>query len=195
VCEAVEEVDRALAEAGAQVIEVNIPDLETAYGAATNFMMPEASAFHEKNIRERSGDYDPKVLDRLKIGFFVPATSYIQAQRFRSQWTAQVLREVFGKVDLVLAAATPVPAPLRSAKTIKVNGKEYDARGHLIVLTRHINFLGFPSTGFPSGFSNEGLPLGAQLIGPPLQDHRTIAAVHQLEKTGALRFQYAPFDG
>ena len=195
VCEAIEEVDRALSDAGAQVVEVNIPGLKTAYGAATNFMMPEAAAYHEKNIRERPDDYDPKVLERLKIGFFIPATSYIQAQRFRSQWTAQVLKEVFGKVDLVLAAATPMPAPLRSAKTVTVAGKEYDARGHLIALTRHINFLGFPSTGFPAGISDEGLPLGAQLIGPPLHDHRTLAAVHQLGKAGAVRFQFAPFEG
>ncbi len=195
VVKAIEETARALADAGAQVIEVDIPDLETAYDTATNFMMSEASAIHEKDVRARADDYDPMVLERLLIGFFVPATAYIQAQRFRSQWTARVLKEVFGKVDLVLAAATPMPAPLRSAKTVTIGGKEYAARGHLIALTRHINFLGFPATSFPAGFSGEGLPLGAQLIGPPLHDHKTIAAAHQLEKTGAVRFQYAPYEG
>mgnify|MGYP001170779436 FL=1 len=193
VVEAIEETARALADAGARVIEVDIPDTETAYDTATNFMMSEASAIHEKDVRARPDDYDPMVLERLLIGFFVPAPTYIQAQRFRSQWTTRVLKEVFGKVDLVLAAATPMPAPLRSAKTVTIAGKEYPARGHLIALTRHINFLGFPSTSFPVGFSSERLPLGAQLIGPPLHDHKTIAAVHQLEKAGAVRFQMAPY--
>jgi aspartyl-tRNA(Asn)/glutamyl-tRNA(Gln) amidotransferase subunit A len=191
----VEAAARAFEEAGASVIEVEIPDLKTAYDTATNFMMAEAAAYHEKNVRERPGDYDPKVLERIQIGFFVPATTYIQAQRYRSQWTARVLKEVFGKVDFVLAAATPMTAPLRSATTVTIGGKDYDARGHLISLTRHINFLGFPSTGFPTGFSEGGLPLGAQLIGPPLHDHKTIAAIHQLENTGAVQYQYAPFNG
>ena len=191
----VEAAARAFEEAGASVVEVDIPDLDNAYPMATNFMMSEAAAVHEKNMRERPGDYDPKVLERIQIGFFVPATTYIQAQRYRSQWTAQVLKEVFGKVDFVLAAATPMTAPLRSAAKVTIGGKEYDARAHLISLTRHINFLGFPATGFPTGFSEGGLPLGAQLIGPPLHDHKTIAAVHQLQKTGFARFQYAPFEG
>ncbi|MBT4093168.1 MAG: amidase, partial [Nitrospinaceae bacterium] len=169
----VEAAARAFEEAGASVVEVEIPDLENAYPMATNFMMSEAAAIHEKNVRERAGDYDPKVLERLQIGFFIPATTYIQAQRYRSQWTARVLKEVFGKVDFVLAASTPMPAPLRSASTVTIGGKDYDARAHLISLTRHINFLGFPSTGFPTGFSQGGLPLGAQLIGPPLHDHKT----------------------
>lgn len=191
----VEAAARAFEEAGASVAEVEIPDLETAYDTATNFMMAETAAVHEKNVRERPGDYDPKVLERFQVGFFVSAPTYIQAQRYRSQWTARVLKEVFGKVDLVLAAATPMTAPLRSATKVTIGGKEYDARGHLIALTRHINFLGFPSTGFPTGMSQGGLPLGAQLIGPPLHDHKTIAAVHQLEKTGFASFQYAPFEG
>ena len=88
-----------------------------------------------------------------------------------------------------------MPAPLRSARGITIGGKDYSARGHLIALTRHINFLGFPATGFPTGFSDEGLPLGAQLIGPPLHDHRTLGAVHQLEQMGAVRVQIAPFEG
>ncbi len=195
VIEGVEEVVLSLKEAGAEVIEVDIPDLDAAYEACTNFFMPEAAAVHEKNVRERAEDYDPMVLERIRIGFFVPAPAYIQAQRFRAQWTERVLKEVFGKVDLVLAAATPMPAPLRSARGITIDGKDYSARGHLIALTRHINFLGFPSTGFPTGFSDEGLPLGAQFIGPPLHDHRTLGAVHQLELMGAVRVQIAPFEG
>ena len=120
----VEAAARAFEEAGASVVEVEIPDLENAYPMATNFMMSEAAAIHEKNVRERAGDYDPKVLERLQIGFFIPATTYIQAQRYRSQWTARVLKEVFGKVDFVLAASTPMPAPLRSASTVTIGGND-----------------------------------------------------------------------
>jgi Asp-tRNA(Asn)/Glu-tRNA(Gln) amidotransferase A subunit family amidase len=158
-------------------------------------MIAETSAVHEKHVRERVDDMDPWVVERTRAGFFIPATAYIQAQRFRAQWTARVLKEVFGKVDFVLAAATPIPAQLRTAEKVTVQGKEYGARLHLIALTRHINFLGFPSTGFPAGFNAGGLPLGAQLIGAPLQDHRTLAAVDQIEKSGAVKVKIAPIEG
>lgn len=195
VVEGVEAAARALADAGAVVSEVKIPDLDLAYNACSTFMIAETAAVHEKHVRERADEMDPWVVERTRAGFFIPATAYIQAQRFRAQWTERVLKEVFGKVDLVLAAATPVPAPLRTADKVTVRGKEYGARLHLIALTRHINFLGFPSTGFPTGFNTRGLPLGAQLFGPPLQDHRTLAAVHQLEQSGAVKVRIAPFGG
>ncbi|MEE9241370.1 MAG: amidase family protein, partial [bacterium] len=195
VVKGVEEAALALSDAGAQVTEVDIPDLDLAYDACTAFMLAETSAAHEKHVRERADEMDPWVVERTRAGFFIPASAYIQAQRFRAQWTARVLKEVFGKVDLVLAAATPIPAQLHSADKVTVKGKEYGARLHLIALTRHINFLGFPSTGFPVGLSSGGLPLGAQIFGAPFQDHRTIAAVHQLEKSGAVKAKIAPFEG
>ncbi len=195
VVKGVEEAARALSDAGAQVTEVEIPDLNLAYDACSTFMLAETAAVHEKHLRECADDMDPWVVERTRAGFFIPATAYIQAQRFRAQWTARVLKEVFGKVDLVLTAATPIPAPLRTADKVTVQGKEYGARLHLIALTRHINFLGFPSTGFPTGFNSEGLPLGAQLIGAPFQDHRTLAAVDQLEKSGAINVKISPFEG
>jgi aspartyl-tRNA(Asn)/glutamyl-tRNA(Gln) amidotransferase subunit A len=195
VIKGVEEAALALSDAGAQVTEVDIPDLALAYDACTTFMIAETSAVHEKHVRERADDMDPWVVERTRAGFFIPATAYIQAQRFRAQWTARVLKEIFGKVDFVLAAATPIPAQLRTTDKVTVQGKEYGARLHLIALTRHINFLGFPSTGFPVGFNSEGLPLGAQLIGAPLQDHRTLAAVDQLEKSGAVKVKIAPIEG
>jgi aspartyl-tRNA(Asn)/glutamyl-tRNA(Gln) amidotransferase subunit A len=193
VVKAMEEVAYMLNEEGALVIEVDIPDLELAYDACTTFMLAEAAAVHEKHLRKHADEIDPWVVERTRAGFFIPATAYIQAQRFRGQWAKRVLKEVFEKVDFVISAATPVPAPLRSAEKVTVNGKEYGARLHLIALTRHINFLGMPSTGFPIGFNSEGLPLGGQLIGPPCQDHRTLAAVHQMEKKGAISTKIAPF--
>lgn len=195
VVSAVERIANALSDAGAHVAEVEIPDLDLAYDLCSTFMLAETAAVHERHIRERSEEMDPWVVERTRPGFFISATQYLQAQRFRAQWTKNVLKEVFGKVDLILSAATPITAPLRSAETVRVNGKEYSSRLHLISLTRHINFLGFPSTAFPSGFDSQGLPLGAQLIGKPLHDHQTLATVHQLEKIGAVQVKIAMHNG
>jgi len=62
----------------------------------------------------------------------------------------------------------------------------------MISLTRLWNFLGGPSTAFPSGMSEEGLPLGAQIMGPPFADHHTLAFVHQLEQRGIVKVEKPP---
>ena len=195
VVEAVHRIAEALAGAGARVEEVEIPDQELASEANTILMTSEASACHERNARERPGDFDPRVLERIRPGFFVPATAYIQAQRFRGEWAARVEREVFGRVDAVLSAATPIPAPPIADDAVSFQGRKTMVRGLLVSLTRLWNFFGGPSTAFPVGLGREGLPLGAQLMGAPFSDARLLGAVHQLERMGAVAARRAPFEG
>ncbi|MCE2451485.1 MAG: amidase [Nitrospinae bacterium] len=192
VAEAVNNLARVVQELGAKVVEVEIPDVETAFHAAAVVMVSEAAAVHENNIRDNAQNFDPAVLERIRPGFFIPATSYIQALRFREQWTKRICREVYGEVDLVLSAATPIPAALRSQSSGMVRGKEVEIRTLMISLTRLWNFLGGPSTAFPSGMSEEGLPLGAQIMGAPFSDHHTLAFVHQLEKNGVVKVEKPP---
>ncbi|MCA9632356.1 MAG: amidase [Myxococcales bacterium] len=45
-----------------------------------------------------------------------------------------------------------------------------------------VNVLELPATQVPLGLDRQGLPLGVQVIGAPLQDHQTIAAALELEK-------------
>ncbi len=192
VAEAVERLARALGEAGARVFDVEIPDVESALHAASVVMVSEAAAAHEKNVRERAGDFDPGVIERIRPGFFIPAASYIQALRFREQWARRVHREVFGRADLLLSAATPIPAAPRSASSAVVRGREVEIRALLISLTRLWNFFGGPATALPAGMSAEGLPLGAQIMGAPFEDHRTLALAHQMEKTGIAKVERPP---
>ncbi len=192
VAEAVERLAGAMREAGATLVDVQLPEVETALHAASVLMVAEAAAVHETNLREHAEDFDPAVRERIRPGCFIPATAYIQAQRFRAQWTKRVCREVFGAVDLVLCAATPIPAPPRTQQSGVVRGKELDMRTIMVSLTRLWNFFGGASTAFPAGMDAEGLPLGAQIMGAPFEDHHTLAFVHQLEKKGIVQVERPP---
>ncbi len=192
VAEAVEGLARTIREAGADVVEIEIPDIELASHAASVLMVAEAAAVHEKNVRENAKDFDPGVLGRIRPGFFIPATSYIQALRFREQWAKRICKEVFARVDLVLSATTPIPAVLRSQSSESIRGREIDIRTIMTSLTRLWNFLGGPATAFPAGMSEEGLPLGAQIMGAPFADHHTLAFTHQLEQKGIVKVERPP---
>ena len=106
--------------------------------------------------------------------------SRIQA-RIRQQW-----RELFKSVDVVLCPPMPTPAfPHDHAKDertrqINIDGKEV-AYFRQIVWASMATMLGLPATVAPIGHSEDGLPIGVQIIGPYLEDRTTIAFAGLIE--------------
>ena len=177
-----DEILQQISKLGIEIIEIDIPDLDLAYDACTSIMVSEAAAVHEKRMRHFSNNYDPQVIERIKPGFFVPATTYIQSQRFRREWSQKVTDKIFTKVDAILAPTTPIAAPLRSEHSVLLNGKRKQTRGLLISLTRLWNFYGGPSISFPIGNTEHGLPFGAQLMGRILGDDKLLGIAYSLQQ-------------
>ena len=177
-----DEILQQISKLGIEIIEIDIPDLDLAYDACTSIMVSEAAAVHEKRMRHFANNYDPQVIERIKPGFFVPATTYIQSQRFRREWSQKVTDKIFTKVDAILAPTTPIAAPLRSEHNVLLNGKRKQTRGLLISLTRLWNFYGGPSISFPIGNTEHGLPFGAQLMGRILGDDKLLGIAYSLQQ-------------
>lgn len=74
----------------------------------------------------------------------------------------------FGDVDVLLAPATAFPAPRATDEEIPIDdGTTMPVhRGGPAQLTRPVNEALLPALAFPVGTSSEGMPIGAQLIGP-----------------------------
>jgi amidase len=100
---------------------------------------------------------------------------------------AQAWMALFERYDVCLCPVSPVvalphdPEPAkvadiehRLARTIDVDGTR---RPYLDQLTWNIvvGMCGLPSTVAPLGLTPAGLPVGAQIVGPPFADHTTIA--------------------
>ncbi len=73
---------------------------------------------------------------------------------------------LFENVDvIVMPAAAALPWPAGEPYPTRIDGKEVGPRGHAIY-TGWVNAAGLPGLALPCAPSDEGLPIGIQLIGP-----------------------------
>ena len=100
---------KQLKDAGAGVVELNLPDsFKTAHSAHWIVRIAEVAAFHEQFHADQAEDYGPKVRSGMEMGMLVPATKYLQAQRLRRQFRQDMVQLV-QQVDVVLTPTMPAP--------------------------------------------------------------------------------------
>jgi 1-carboxybiuret hydrolase len=183
--EAVAAVARAL---GADRI-VEIPEAARARAAAFVITAAEGANLHLASLKTRAGDFDPMTRDRFLAGALVPSAWVIQAQRFRGWYRQQVLA-LFRDADILLAPATPCPAPLIGQETIEIDGQMVPARPFLGVYTQPLSFIGLPVVVAPLR-PEGGLPLGVQVIAAPWREADTLRVARALERAGVTNAEAA----
>lgn len=164
---------------------VTIPETFRARAAALTITACEGAERHWNDLRTRPQDFDPMTRDRFLSGAFLPASWYIQAQRFR-QWYRDQVREIFQEVDLILAPATPYPAIQIGQNLIEVNGVKLPARPNLGRFTQPLSFIGLPVLAVPV-VQNHPLPIGVQLVAAPYQESLILRVAAALEAQGVVR--------
>ena len=102
--------------------------------------------------------------------------------RLRAQW-----RALFEEFDAVICPIMPTQAyphdhsPEQEKRRINIDGRDY-------VYPDQLSWPGFatlpglPATGIPTGFASDGLPIGAQIIGPWLEDKTPIKLAELVER-------------
>ena len=175
---AVEAVAHALG--AKQVVEV--PEAARARAAAFVITASEGADLHFEDLKSRPGDFDPMTRDRFLAGTLVPAGWVLRAQRFRRWYREQVLA-LFRDCDILLAPATPCPAPLIGQETIEIAGIEVAARPNLGVYTQPLSFIGLPIVAVPLRREGE-MPIGVQIIAAPWREADALRTAWALEHDG-----------
>ena len=192
---AIDDLAARLAKLGVKVAEASalLPDL--AASARTYFRLlmsvmaanwpPETYAAMQGAAAALKDD-DVGLSAEFVRGAVLNHRDWVAADRRRNALRAQ-WRALFGAFDTVICPITPTPAfphdhsPNQDARRILINGEPQYYLAQLLwpgVATAP----GLPATAIPIGRSPEGLPIGAQIIGPWLEDRTPIRLAELIER-------------
>jgi len=162
--------------------QVEVPEAARARAAAFVITAAEGANLHLADLKKRPGDFDPNTRDRFLAGALVPAAWVVQAQRFR-RWYRERVMALFEAVDVLLAPATPCPAPLIGQETIETAGIAVPMRPYLGVYTQPLSFIGLPVVAVPLR-PGGSLPIGVQIVAAPWREADALRVAAALEQAG-----------
>ncbi|SHN77252.1 amidase [Bradyrhizobium erythrophlei] len=123
--------------------------------------------------------------ERLR-GIAFSHRDFVMAESARAQLRAK-WRALFESFDAVICPVMPTPAfphdhtAEQESRRIMIDGKEFPFADQM-AWQAVANLTGLPATAIPIGFSPNGLPVGAQIIGPWLEDRTPIKLAELIER-------------
>jgi len=170
-----------LADLGASVELVKIPDVEYASAAASIIYLAEAAAYHDDTIRVSPDLFLPATRRSVELGSYVLAKDYLHAQQYRRLLGRQVAAILEG-VDVLATPTLPITATPLSQEVVRIRGESQPLRVAMLRNTEPWNLTGLPALSVPCGFSTRGLPIGLQIIGRPFQESVVLRVGHAYEQ-------------
>ena len=177
-----DEACERLRAAGAILDDVMIRHTKEIGTIYVHIALPEAAAYHAATLDSRPQDYTENVRLRLEMGRYILAEDYVRAQRGRHALTREV-REALGGRDGLLLPSMPVPATRLGVPTLSIGGTEETVRNITLRLTQLFNITGHPAISLPCGRTDEGLPVGLQIVGTRNRTPELLQVAASLERT------------
>lgn len=123
----------------------------------------EAKDLKQMYIKSRSEGFGDEVKRRILLGAFVLSSGYYDAYYIKAQKTRDLIRSnyeaIFKEADLIFMPISPAPA-------FKFGSQKTPLDMYLAdIYTIGVNLAGLPAISLPIAKAENGLPIGAQLIG------------------------------
>jgi Asp-tRNA(Asn)/Glu-tRNA(Gln) amidotransferase A subunit family amidase len=182
IVSACEAMLKTLENAGAQIREIEIPELEAGRIAHAVTILSEMANEMEKYRAGHGREHAPDVRINLAIGRACTSRDYLQAQRIRTRTMAH-FANALKQVDGIVTPATAITAPPIRGDVMP------DGESDLSVVTEAMrfiipgNFTGLPAISFPAGYDSHGLPIGYQVMGKHWREHTLLRIARAAEAT------------
>ncbi len=199
VKKAFENCIEALKQAGAEIIDIDLPSPEAAVSAYYIVANAEASANlarydgvrygmrakEAENLEElykktRSKGFGTEVKRRILLGTYVLSAGYYEAYYKRALRFRSMLRKNFFSA---LKKCDVIATPTSPSAAFKVGEKIKDPMSMYLsdVYTVSVNLAGLPALSVPAGLDRRGMPIGLQFIGKPFDEFTLFYAGEILE--------------
>jgi len=138
----------------------------------------------EMNINTRTAGFGDEVKRRIMLGTYALSAGYFDAYYGKAlkvrRLLAQNFDEVYSKYDALLSPTSPCTA-------FKLGEKTSDPMTMYVndVCTIPSNLVGHPAISVPFGSGSDGMPIGVQILAPPMQEalmYRVASTLESAEK-------------
>jgi aspartyl-tRNA(Asn)/glutamyl-tRNA(Gln) amidotransferase subunit A len=182
VDDAVEKAIRFYAEAGAKIVELELPLLAYGLGAIFAIELSSSTAYHARNLAcgEVAG-FSDDVRMLVEMGRLVTGPDYLKAEQLRAALIADLAR-IFAEVDVILGPTSPLTAWRIGEWTVRVGAEDESVLAASWRLTYPWNLAGLPAISLPCGFDRQNLPIGLQIAGRPFDELTIIRAADAYER-------------
>ena len=175
VMKAVREAAKVLESLGCKMQEEDVSWLQEAALANKLMTQSDGAAVHRDRLKEHPELFGDDIRRRLEDGTKTSLTDYILARRKQAE-VKKKLEQFFETYDFLIIPTTPIAAP-----TIEGHDAVEQA-GRLTRFTAPFNLAGLPALSVPCGFTNEGLPIGLQIISRAWGESKVLNIGHAFEQ-------------
>lgn len=198
--DAVRKALAVLEQQGATIREISLPHTEYAVavyyliapaeassnlarydGVKYGFRSPEYGNLREMYERTRSEGFGPEVKRRIMLGTYALSAGYYDAYYKKASQVRTLIRRdfetAFKDCDLIVTPTAPAPA-------FKLGEKLNDPLSMYLsdIFTIPANLAGLPGISVPCGLSNDGLPIGLQIIGNLFEEEKVLHCAYCFEQ-------------
>jgi len=175
ILKAVQEAAQVFGSLGCKVQEEDVSWLKEAALANKLMTQSDGAAVHRDRLNQHPEMFGDDIRRRLEDGANTPLPDYILARRTQTE-VRKKFEQFFESYDFLVMPTTPIAAP-----TIEGHDAVEQA-GRLTRFTAPFNLAGLPAISLPCGFTNEGLPIGLQIVSRSWGEFKVLNIAHAFEQ-------------
>ena len=183
---------KVMEELGAEIVPVQMPDVDSYLSAWPVLCSAEAVAAHKENYPSRREDYGLWFRGWLDMGAGVTGADYAAANNRRAELNG-LIRDSFHDIDAL--ACPSVMGPARAITPEEMYGPMSGDRGTSFQrYTVPYDYNGAPTISLPCGLNGDGLPLSLQFVGKSLSEPMLCRIGHAFEQATDWHNLHPPID-
>jgi Asp-tRNA(Asn)/Glu-tRNA(Gln) amidotransferase A subunit family amidase len=167
--------------AGAELVEISIPELAPIRAVHLVSIVSEMAAAQIAQLRDKRALYGLDTRLNMALAGALTAQDFVHAQRHRvrleEHWKA-----AFSEVDVIATPSTGCTAPEYPADALPHGESNLALTLKIMRYVQPANLFGFPGISVPCGYDQRGLPVGLQLQGRSWEEALLLRAAAVVER-------------